>query len=79
MAAREVFHSDKTKTEPSGGDETETSTFSSHFFYNMGIAVEVGDFVFDAVISEALFFEGPNFISGGVADWASKVSVTYTY
>jgi hypothetical protein len=79
FGARETFNYEKTKVEPADGDETETSTFCSDFMYNMGIAIAVGDFTFDALFNESLLFEGPNFVTGGTADWVYKISMTYNY
>jgi hypothetical protein len=79
IGARETFNYDKTKVEPATGDEYEMSSFGADFMYNMGFAIAVGDFTFDAIFNEALFFEGPNFVTGGMADWAYKISMTYNY
>jgi len=79
LGAAQVYQGTKTKVNPQVGNDVESSSRSSQFNVSFGLGFTFGDFLIDAAINEGLFFDGPNFISGGVNPMANRLSVTYNF
>jgi hypothetical protein len=79
LGAAQVYQSRTLKFKPAGGTETKSTSRSSQFNVSFGLGFNFGDFVLDAAINEGLFFDGPNFISGGTNPMANRLSLTYNF
>jgi hypothetical protein len=79
LGAAQVYQSTKTKFSPVGGPDTESTSRASNYRIAFGLGFHFGDFLLDAAINEGLFFDGPNFISGGVNPMATRLSLTYEF
>jgi hypothetical protein len=79
LGVAQVYQSLTGKEKPEGLPETKSTRRQSQYKVSFGLGISFGDFILDAAINEGLFFDGPNFISGGVNAMANKLSVTYKF
>jgi hypothetical protein len=79
LGAAQVYQSTKVKFTPPGGPDVESTSRASNYRIAFGLGFKFADFLLDAAMNEGLFFDGPNFISGGINPMATKLSLTYEF
>jgi len=80
LGVAQVFQSTTDKLNPPGGaPSVETNSKVSNYRVSFGMGFRFSDFLLDAAINEGLFFDGPNFISGGINPMATRLSLTYEF
>lgn len=66
-------------TIPWDGDDHIETTFDETFKLTFGLGFKFGKFTIDVNFNEELLFTGPNFITGAEQDWASAISMEYSF
>ncbi|MBN2542351.1 hypothetical protein JXI42_05750 [bacterium] len=77
---RKNIGSNKVKTEPDEGDESEsTSTLGTSTVASVGLGFVFGNFSLDWFMSSSILFNGPYLFTGSASAFSSNVTATYDW